>query len=268
MATTKEMHAKRSHFSPNRAKLYRTDGNRLCEIRLSHSRDNALLLIGNIEYRAHSEPADRTWCLIRDDVEVLCAFALRENQPCVVVEQKDQLGQAIARYRIRQAQASLYEVHSYFDVHGDPLQPSPTAVKSTTAWMEQSTNTSECTTTVTSTTQTCTTTTNSPTREPSSSAQIPQFVAHETDDGTNVCPAVHVFASRDFPTPKSMPEPGEPTLCALFDAHHPRKFRVQLCADIGDVPLSFLFFFFMVLRRKYPSTDSKTIGVTLADELL
>ncbi len=251
----KEMHGKRSHFSTHRAKLYGADGKRLCEIRLSHTRDNGVLHIGDVEYRAHGEPADRTWCLLLKHTEVLSAYAPRERVPCVVVEAKAEDGGVCARYRIRRASAPLYEVHCY--PAGAP-HPGPARAPAA-AWAErQSVATSEYTS------ATCITHTGAP----SSCADAADLASPTADHSDEFCPAVQVLASRDFPTPKTLPRPGEPLLCALFDAHHPRKYRVQLCADIDDVPLCFLFFFYMVLRRKFPdATDTKSVGVALADEI-
>lgn len=260
--STKELRGKRSHFSSHRAKLYRTDETLLCEIKLNRTRDNGIIIINEIEYRVYNEFADRTWCLLKNDVETLCAVSPLNTKPCIIIEQKREDGQICARYRIRHSKDSLYEVHTYNDVSGDSssLNPSPNDIKS--SWTEQ---TSECYTTTTATSITNTINAQSHSTGIAAAALL-ELAQDQSDPSDNLIPNVQVLASRDFPTPKSFDQPGEPQLCALLDARHPRKYSVQLYSHIDDTPLCFLFFFFMVLRRKNSVNDSKSVSVTVADQ--
>lgn len=265
------MKAKTSHWTANRARLFRADGTRLCDVKLSYSRDDGTIHIGDkMVLQARNERGDRSWCLLQDRRELLYAFLMPGDVPCVIVEKKgEETGVITERMRIRrEATGFVYHVHKFATEMNAPVQTTTTKIEEKfEGHASETTGTvSEQVTTIVQTT---------------SVDGLDVEVRPETNNGggdddeefeLGDCPSGKVIESSDFPTPVSylQPRKEEAKLCAVFTAYHPRKYRVEVMEKIDDVMLSFLFFFFRVIERNEPAQIPKSnsnAGVILAKEL-
>ena len=190
---------------------------------------------------ARNEAADRSWCLLRDDVELLYGFSVPGATPCVVIEKKGADGSVKSRVRIRRredSQVTVYEVHRYVATLFDACSAASSMTNNTKhdklhamAPILYTDPMSEIGTELR--------------HLDTDDAQVSADVAVEDDqqDGDGTVPSTNLVNSRDFPTPKSNDSKEPPViLSALFEVPHPRKYRVEVFDEIDDTMMAFLFF--------------------------